>query len=144
MFIVAGRVRVAFEPKSFQSDFNRIRYNAPDGHCDSVQSRPLLNLHKKFILTNVPYTMLFRSVRITSMCQTRQSDSYNRRYYARTKTATFEFLKKTSKTRGWNLSQFDKENEFFRDKVLRVYRSRTSQGCVRAEIVSIGLQQDKV
>src|SRR5262245_62155897 len=52
VFIVAGRVRVAFEPKSFQSDFNRIRYRAPDGHCDSVQSGPRSDPDKKFVLGN--------------------------------------------------------------------------------------------
>src|SRR5262245_51473295 len=52
VFIVAGQVRVAFEPKSFQSDFNRIRYKAPDGHCDSVQSGPRPDPDKKFVLAN--------------------------------------------------------------------------------------------
>src|SRR5262245_51498280 len=52
VFIVGGRVRVAFELKSFQSDFNRIRYMAPDGHCDSVQSGPRPDPDKKILLAN--------------------------------------------------------------------------------------------
>src|SRR5262245_50575054 len=77
------------------------------------------------------------------MCRTLESDSYNRRYHARAKTATFE-SEKGQKKRGWNLPQFDKENEFFCEKVFRVYRSPTSRGCGRSKIVSIGLPLDKV
>src|SRR5262245_19377484 len=94
VFIVAGRDRDSVDMKSFESDFNRIRYKAPDGHCDSVQSGPRLDTDKKFVLANDHLDIVPGRVRITSMCRTRLSDSNNRRYYARTKTATFEFLKK--------------------------------------------------
>src|SRR5262245_65184993 len=103
VFIVAGRVRVAFEPKSFQSDFKRIRYKAPDGHGDSVQSGPRLDPDKKFVLGNDHLDVVPSRVRITIMCANLRSEFYKRRSNSKAKTETFEFLKKAYKTRGWNV-----------------------------------------
>src|SRR5262245_63410027 len=52
VFIVAGRVRVAFVPKTLESDFDTIRYKAPDGHCDSDQSGSRVDSDKKFVFAN--------------------------------------------------------------------------------------------
>src|SRR5262245_39362374 len=78
------------------------------------------------------------------MVKTHESDTYSGRYYARTKTATFEIMKKPKKTRGSKLPQFDTENELFWENVADVFRSPTREDRVSAEIASIGLLQREI